>query len=96
VSTRPSERNKLLKPLSPYDDPSQREIVGTWSDRVLEKLNEAKVPLALKSRFRTLNLFQPQPLPIAGRDPAQVMLEAIWNEKLRQLREIIDGFNDKR
>lgn len=87
-------RNKLLAPIDRYDDASDRAILRDWSDLVVQKLNEAGVALNLTSRFRTLNLFTPEHQPIAGRDPHQVKLEAIWNEKLRRLREIIDGFGD--
>jgi hypothetical protein len=85
------QRNRLLQPLQEYDDAAEREMLGDWSDRVVRKLDDANVPVGPKSRFRTLNLFQPKHAAVAGRGADQVKLEAIWNEKLDRLQKIIDG-----
>ncbi len=85
-------RNRLLQPIQEgYDDAAERETLGDWSDRVVRKLDDASIPVGPRSRFRTLNLFQPKHAQPGGRGADQVKLEAIWNEKLDRLREIIDN-----
>ena len=88
-------RNRLLVPIKNYDDVKEREMLGDWSDRVVQELDSANVPIGPRSRFRTLNLFEPQHSPVAGRPLEQVKLEAIWNEKLNRLRAIVDDLGTR-
>ena len=86
------ERNRLLAPIQGYNEKHERRRLTDWSDKVVQALDAAGVKLAVRSRFKTLNLFVPQHQPVAGRPQSLVKLEAIWNEKLKRLREIIERF----
>lgn len=58
-----------------------------WNGRVIAVLDSFSV--ADKSRFRTLNLFEPKNVGSPPNEPDRRRLEAIWNEKLDRLSAII-------
>ena len=82
-------RNRLIQPLTDYDDAAERTKLEEWSKRVLERSREAGVRISARSAFRTLNLFTPQFHMAAGKTDAQSQVEAMWNEKLSRLQAII-------
>ena len=85
-------RNKLL-PIQAVDLLTAVDTLRDWSGRVLSRLDAAGIPLRTRSRFRTLDRFEPKVLVHTNeRLPGIIRLEAIWNKKLELLREIIDGF----
>lgn len=86
------QRNKLLKPRPDFDYQRERSEFVAWSDEVLTKLDEVGVRIADQSRFRTLGTFSPSTIGPSSRSAPQIKLEAMWNEKLDQLRGIIDFF----
>lgn len=85
-----AKRNTLLGQHAEFDEQREREELRAWSHEVLAKLEDAEVSIADRSRFRTLGTFVSDPIGAQGRNARQVKLEAIWNEKLDQLRNIID------
>jgi hypothetical protein len=83
-------RNRLLAPMTSYDDVGERKVMNDWSDRVVRKLGDAGITIGPISRFRTLDRFEAKTMGDPSRSSAQVHLEAIMNEKLDRLRAIID------
>jgi hypothetical protein len=84
--------NRLIPAIENYDDKAERAILHEWQDRVLQKLDEAGVRVAVMSRFETFWKFDAEFHMPEGKSGQQGLLEGIWNEKLRQLRAIMDSF----
>ena len=89
-------KNRLIPPVENYDDAAERSTLHGWQERVLVKMDEVEVPISLMSRFRTFNEFGAQYRPAVDKSNQQNLLEGIWNEKLRQLRIIINGLDKPR
>ena len=89
-------KNKLIPPVGNYDDTDERAVLHEWQERALAKLDEAGISVPIMSRFRTFNEFDPSYRLAVGKGAEQNLLEAIWNERLRQLRVIIDSFDRPR
>ena len=89
-----AHRNKLL-PVQSIDLLTAVDTLHDWSGRAVSTLDAAGIPLRARSRFRTLDRFEPKILVKANeRLPGIIQLVAIWNKKLELLREIIDGIED--
>jgi len=86
-------RNELIPALENYGHDAEWGKLKDWNDRVLQKLDEAGVPVSARSRVRTLNLFQAVYHDEEGKDGRQSKLESIWNEKINRLQKIIDNFD---
>lgn len=84
-------KNRLIPPVGNYNDAQERAILADWQALILARLDEAGVSIAVMSRFRTFNEFNPTFRLMSDKSDEQNLLEAIWNEKLRQLRAIIDA-----
>ena len=87
-------RDDLIPPLEHFDrkiDYDKEDArLEAWSQRVLKVLDHPLIAVADRSHFRTLEPFEPEVHPMAGKSPRQDQLEAVWNEKLRRLRLIVD------
>jgi len=87
-------RDLLIPPLEHFnhkvDYDKEDAKLEAWNQRALTVLDHPLIAVADRSRFRTLDSFEPETHPMAGKSPRQEKLEAVWNEKLRQLRAIID------
>ena len=88
--------NRLIPPIKDYDDRTERDVLDEWQDRALEKMDQLGVSVPIMSRFKTFWKFNPTFHRIAGKNAQQELLEGIWDEKLRQLRIIIDSFDNPR
>jgi hypothetical protein len=88
--------NRLIPPIEGYDDEAEREVLHQWQDRVLEKMDQLGVSVPIMSRFTTFWKFNATFHRIEGKNAQQELLEGIWDEKLRQLRVIIDSFDNPR
>jgi len=86
-------RNRLVPPISDYDDQIERANLDQWGDRVLQRLRDAGVGIASRSNFRTLNKYEPEFHAIAGKKNSQNHVESMWNEKLNRLQFIIAKFD---
>jgi hypothetical protein len=88
-----TQRNELLPIKENYDDASERRTLDEWSSCVVQQLRRAGVSRTDCSRFESLSAFEAEhdPLGDPNRNGLQIALELTWNEKLRQLREIIDA-----
>jgi hypothetical protein len=88
-------RNSLIPPLEHFnraiDFDKEEARLEAWNQRALKALEHPLVAVAERSRFRTLDSFQPEHHPMAGKSPHQEKIEGIWNEKLKRLRAIIDS-----
>jgi hypothetical protein len=84
--------NRLIPPIKDYDDAVERATLHKWQDQALEKMDKLGVSVRAMSRFKTFWKFRPEFYSAAGKSTQQELIEGIWNEKLRQLRTIIDGF----
>jgi hypothetical protein len=81
-------RNGLLQPIPGFQFQVEKDKLEAWDDKVVQLLGYLSIPA--RSRFRTLNLFQPKFAAVEGKDPQQILLETFWNEKLDRLRAEID------
>lgn len=88
--------NRLIPPIPDYDDKAERSVLDEWQDRALKKMDEAGVSVPIMSRFKTFWKFNPTFHRITDKSAQQELLEGIWDEKLRQLRIIIDSFDNPR
>ena len=86
-------RNELIPALKDYDHDVELAKLKDWNKRVLEKLDEAGVPVGARSHVRTLNFYQAVYHDDEGKDGRQSKLESIWTEKINRLQKIIDGFD---
>lgn len=84
------ERNRLIPTIPDFDPQKEDRILSQWNDRVMDHFGDI-VAVKDVSRFRTLNLFVPLVHRYPDKSAAQDRIEAIWTEKLRVLREIIEA-----
>src|SRR5665811_658568 len=67
-------RNRLVRPISDYNQENEAFQLEKWQQCVLSRMEEARVPIAAQSRFRTLNQFV-RAYPFAeGRGPEQMFI----------------------
>jgi len=84
------ERNRLMPTIPNFDRDRENDIFTTWDNRVLVLLDSDYVTIAEKSSFRTLNMFNPVAAVDANKSSEQYHVEAMWTEKLKRLKPIID------
>jgi hypothetical protein len=87
-------RNTLLPTLEKFTFATgvkeEQDIFDKWNKRALDVLDNDIITVKERSYFRTLDYFQPVYHEAEGKGPQQYRLEAIWNEKLNRLRNIIN------
>ena len=86
VQLRNQLQNRLLSPKS-GDILEARDRFRGWHKEVLLALDNDLISNRRRSRFRTLDLFNPNIISGSSKLEQQ---EALWNEKLDGLRQIID------
>lgn len=84
------ERNKLNRPLDVFDYEAERQELVEWSDRVVEKLEAEFVTAGERSRFKTLDKYESEPMGSGNISPQQIHIQTMWTEKIKRLRAIID------
>ena len=86
VQLRNQLQNRLLSPKI-GDILEARDRFRGWHEEVLLALDNDLISNRRRSRFRTLDLFNPNIISGSSKLEQQ---EALWNEKLDRLRQIID------
>ncbi len=89
-----AKRNRLIPPLDGFENQAELGKLEDWDKRVLVVMDTGDVSPADRSRFRTLDRWKPEFSAIPGRSTEQVHLEAMWNEKLARLRDIINKIGE--
>ena len=84
------ERNRLTRPVPDFEYAAERQRLVDWSDRAVEKLQSEFVNAGERSRFKTLDRYQPEPMGAEPISEPQVHIQTMWSEKLKRLRAIID------
>lgn len=84
------ERNRVMPTIPHFARDKDNEVFTEWDNKVLALLDSDYVTVAEKSSFRTLNLFNPVSAIDADKSSDQHHMEAMWTEKLRRLKTIID------
>ncbi|MEX0852960.1 MAG: hypothetical protein WD036_06730 [Bauldia sp.] len=88
-------RDALIPPLEHFrniiDFDNEDARLEAWNEQALKVLDHPLIAVAERSRFRTLDSFEPEIHPMDGKSPRQDKLEAVWSEKLNRLRAIIDN-----
>jgi hypothetical protein len=88
-------RDSLIPPLEHFNHKinfdKEDARLEAWNQQTLKILDHPLIAVADRSHFRTLDSFEPEVHPMAGKSPRQERLEAVWTEKLRRLRGTIDS-----
>jgi hypothetical protein len=83
-------RNRLIPPIRDFDYASERQKLIEWSDLVVEQMGNKFIKPSERSRFRTLDTYDPEPMRRGPITEGQMQVQTIWTEKLKRLRAVID------